>query len=73
MYTHIHTIRMYTHTHTVIYIHVRICTCLHTYTYIYTHRNMFIAKWFILAKNIGDKVNAHQLENGGIKNGIFPP
>lgn len=34
---------------------------------------MFIAEWFILAKNIEDKVNARQLENGGIKNGTFTP
>lgn len=42
------------------------------YTYIYTYlRERFTAEWFIMAKNIGDKVNAHLLENGGIKNGIF--
>lgn len=58
---------IYTHAHTQMY----------TYIYIYIYiiyilkRDKFIAEWFIMAKNIGDKVNAYLLENGGIKNGIF--
>lgn len=31
---------------------------------------MFTAEWFMI-KNIADKVNALQLEYGGIKHGIF--
>lgn len=43
--------------------------CIHTYGE--KGSEMFIVEWFIIAKNIGNKVNAHQLENGRIKSDTF--
>lgn len=47
---------------------------MYLYIYMYILKRDLYCKCFITAKKTtGGKVNAHQLQNGGIKYGIFMP